>query len=165
MTFKLLAASALALLLATPRITVAQDLVSQLSGAWKQTGFVQRDLTTGQTSKPQGDSPAGMAILSRGGHFTWIFIADGRKAPARLPPTDAERIALFNTGSYGGGTYKIDGDKVTFLYKASGNQAWTGTERVLTMQVSGKVMTWNTPPFKTADGKDASATITFERLE
>ena len=53
-----------------------------------------------------------MAIFSRGGHFTWIFIADGRKSPASLPVTDAERIALYNTGSYAGGTYKINGDKV-----------------------------------------------------
>ena len=63
-----------------------------------------------------GENPTGMAVFSRGGHSTWILIADGRRSPACLPVTDAERIALYNTGFYGSGTYKIDGDKVSFLY-------------------------------------------------
>ena len=58
-----------------------------------------------------GENPTGMAIFSRGGHSNWIFIAEGHKSPARLPATDAERIALYNTGFYGSGTYKIDGHK------------------------------------------------------
>jgi hypothetical protein len=106
-----------------------------------------------------------MVMFSRGGYFTWIFIDDGRKSPEKLPPTDAERLYLYNTGGAASGTYKVNGDKVTFLYNASLNQAWTGTERVQTMQVSGKVLTWTSAPFKTSDGKEAIATITFERLE
>ena len=107
-----------------------------------------------------------MLTFSRGGHFMWIFIADGRKSPASVPPTDAERIYLHKTSAYGGGTYKVNGDKVTLLYTASGNQAWTGMERAMTVQVSDKVLTWTSgTPFKTAEGKDAVATITFERLE
>jgi Lipocalin-like domain len=166
MTFRLVGAAALALLLASPAVADAQDQASQLIGVWKQTGFVQKILATGETSKPQGENPAGMAVFSRGGHFTYIFIADGRKSPASLAAvTDAERIALFNTGSYAGGTYKINGDKVTFLYKASANQAWTGTERLHTMQVSDKVLTWTSAPFQRNDGTEVFATITFERLE
>jgi len=166
MTSRLVGAVTLALMLASPVAAVAQDLASQLVGVWKQTGFVQKNLTTGETSKPQGDNPGGMAIFSRGGHFTWIFINDGRKSPASPPAvTDAERIALYNTGSYAGGTYKINGDKVTFSYKAVFNQYWTGTERVQTMQVSNKVLTWTSAPYKTTDGKEVFATITFERLE
>jgi hypothetical protein len=96
-----------------------------------------------------------MLTLSRGGHFTWVFIADGRKSPASVPPTDAERIYLHKTSAFGGGTYKVNGDKVTLLYTASGNQAWTGIERAMTVQVSDKVLTWTSgTPFKTAESKD-----------
>jgi len=165
MTSRLVGAATLALMLASPVVAAAQDLGSQLVGVWKQTGFVQKNLATGESSKPQGENPAGMAIFSRG-YFTWIFIAEGRKSPASLPSTDAERLYLYNTGSYAGGTYKINGDKVTFLYNASANQVWTGTERVQTMQVSdNKVLTWTSAPFKTNDGKEAVATVTFARLE
>jgi hypothetical protein len=86
--------------------------------------------------------------------------------PASVPPTDAERVYLHKTSAFGGGTYKVNGDKVTLVYTASGNQPWTGMERTMTVQVSDKVLTWiSGTPFKAAEGKDAVATITFERLE
>jgi hypothetical protein len=165
MTFKLVGAAALALLLASPAIVAAQDLASQLVGVWKRTGQVNKIVATGETSKPMGENPTGTAIFTRGGYFTWIFIAEGRKPPASLPPTDAERIALYNTGGFASGSYKVDGDKVTFVYHTSSNQVWTGQERVQTMQVSSKLLNWTSAPFKTADGKDAIAMLTFERLE
>jgi hypothetical protein len=165
MTFRLVAAAALALLLVSPAVATAQDLASQVVGVWKRTGFVQKILATGETSKPEGENPSGMLVFTRGGHFVWIFIADGRKSPASLPPTDAERIYLNKTGGSGGGTYKVNGDKVNLFYTASTNQVFTGTERSQTGQVSGKVLTLTSAPFKTAEGKDAIADITYERLE
>jgi hypothetical protein len=120
---------------------MTQDLASQIVGVWKRTGMVRKILATGETSKAEGENPSGMLIFSRGGHFMWIFIADGRKSPASLPPTDAERIYLYNTSHSGGGTYTVNGDKVTLLHTASVNQAWTGTERVTTVQMSGKMLT------------------------
>ena len=106
-----------------------------------------------------------MLFFSRGGHFMWINIADGRKSPASLPPTDAERTYLHKTSAFGGGTYKVNGDKVIVLYTASTNQVFTGTERAQTGQVSGKVLTLTSAPLKTAEGKDEIAEITYERLE
>lgn len=54
---------------------------------------------------------------------------------------------------------------MTLLYGSSANQAWTGAERTQSMEVSGKPLTWTSGPIKAADGKDAVATFTFERLE
>ena len=133
MTSNLVGAAAFAVLLASPFVATAQDLASQLVGVWKRTNHIQKIMATGETDKPMGEYPTGMAIFTRGGHFTWIFIADGRRSPASLPPSDAERIALYNTGFYGSGNYKVDGDKVTLLYNTSGNQAWTGQERAPTI--------------------------------
>ena len=72
---------------------------------------------------------------------------------------------LHKTSAFGAGTYKVNGDKVTLLYTTSGNQVWVGTERATTVQVSDKVLTWTSAPFKTAEGKDAVVTLIFERLE
>jgi len=165
MTSRLVGAVTLALMLASPVVVAAQDLASQMVGVWKRTSQVNKSVATGETSKPAGENPTGTVIFTRGGYFTWIFISDGRKSPASLPPTDAERIALYNTSGFASGSYKVDGDKVTFLYHTSFNQVWTGQERVQTMQVSGKLLNWTSAPFKTADGKDVIAMFTFERLE
>ena len=40
MTYRLVAAAALALLLASPAVAAAQDVASQMVGVWKRTGFV-----------------------------------------------------------------------------------------------------------------------------
>jgi hypothetical protein len=165
MTTRFVGAAALALLLASPAVAAAQDLASKMVGVWKRTGNVQKILTTGETSKPEGENPSGMLTFSRGGHFMWIYIADGRKSPASQPPTDAERIYLYRTSSSGAGTYKVNGDKVTALYTDSSAQVFTGTERVWTVQVSGKVLTVMSAPFTTAEGKDAIGMVTYERLE
>ena len=79
--------------------------------------------------------------------------------------TDADRAALFNTLAFGTGTYKVEGDKVALRYDGSWNQAWIGTERVQTLQISGKVLTWTSAPFKMADGREAVAIFTYERDE
>ena len=164
MTFRLVAAAALALLLASPAVAAAQDVATQMVGVWKRTGIVYKILATGETIKPEGENPSGMLTFSRGGHFMWIFIADGRKSPASLPPTDAERMYLHKTSGFGGGTYKVNGDKVTLLYTASGNQAWTGTERAMTVQVSDKVLTVALPRSRRRRA-EVIGTVTFERLE
>ena len=79
--------------------------------------------------------------------------------------TDADRVALFNSLAFGTGTYKVEGDKVSLRYDGSWNQAWTGTERVQALQISGKVLTWTSAPFKVAGDKDAVAIFTYERAE
>jgi len=165
MTSRLVGAAALMLLLASSVVASAQDLSSQLVGVWKRTSTVNKVVATGETSKPAGENPTGSLIFTRGGYFTWIFIDEGRKSPEKLPPTDAERIYLYKTGGAASGTYKVNGDKVTFLYNATTNQAWTGTERVHTMQVSGKVLTWTSAPLPDQSGKNVIAILTFERLE
>lgn len=164
MTFRLVGAAVLALLLASPVVAADEDAASQIVGVWKRTGYVQKIVATAEASKPDGENPGGMVVFTRGGHFMWLYIADGRKAPSQ-PPTDEERIYLQKTGYAGGGTYKVQGNKLTTLYTASTIQVFTGTERTSTVQVSGKVLTWTSAPFKAADGKDAFATITLERLE
>jgi Lipocalin-like domain len=160
----LIAAASLAFLLSSSHLAAAQDLAAQLIGVWKGKGFAEKILATGETTKPRGESPTGTATFSRGGHFTWIIINDGRKVPAS-PATDADRVALFNSLAFGTGTYKVEGDKVALRYDGSWNQAWTGTERIQTLQISGEVLTWTSAPFKMADGKEAVAIFTYERVE
>lgn len=161
----LTAAASLAFLLASSHVAVAQDLAAQIVGVWKGKGLVQKLVASGEIlRKPMGENPTGTAIFSRGGHFTWVFVADGRKAPGN-PMTDADRIALYGTLSFGTGTYRVDGDRVSLRYDSSWNQAWTGTERVQTLQVAGKVLTWTSASFKLPDGREAVAIFTYERVE
>lgn len=154
---------ALSCALLTAEMAFAQDLASQLVGVWKRTSMVEKELATGTTSTPQ--IPDGPVIFTRGGRFAWVILAPGRKAPAASIPTDAERAALWATGSFGTGTYRVEGDKVVLRYDTSWNQLWTGTERRADMKITDNVLTWTSPPYPTLDGKQVVGIQTFERTE
>jgi len=153
------------LLFILPHAAAAQDLATQLTGVWKLTSSMVKQLDTGATAPLFGERPGGVAVFTRGGHFTWGWVGDGRKAPAGPIPSDVERVALYNTSAFGSGTYRVEGSTVSLRYDSSWNQSWTGTERKAQMQVSGKTLTWTSPPFKSLDGKDVIAISTLERVE
>jgi Lipocalin-like domain len=141
------------------------NLASQIVGVWKRTAVEKKDLASGEVTKPLGERPTGIAVFTSGGHFSWTLLADGRKAPQAATPTDAERVALYNTAYFGSGTYRIEGDKVVLRFETSHNQALIGNERRVTLAVSGKVLTWTTPTLKSADGKEFRETFMHERIE
>ena len=164
--FGLIAMVALGVVLASPYVAGAQGLATQITGVWQVTSVVVRDLQTGAVSRTYGEKPAGRVVFTRGGNFTWVFVGDARTAPAGPVPTDAERIVLYNTLSFGTGTYRVDGGTVSLRYDSSWNQSWTGTERKANMEVSDKTLTWKSPPYKSLDdGKDVMAITTLQRLE
>jgi hypothetical protein len=158
-------ATGLALLVASVGPATAQDLASQIVGVWKRVSQVQKDVNTGVTTMPLGEHPTGSAVFTRGGHFFWIQVADGRRAPESWVPTDADRVALYNTAAFGSGTYKVDGDTATLIYDSSSGQSWTGTQRRAQLQVSGKVLTWTSAPIWGADSKQYVSIVTMERVE
>ena len=144
----------------------AQDLASQIVGVWKPTSLVTKEVASGKTVHPFGERPSGLVIYSNGGHFMGIFVATDRKAPATANLTDAERIELQKTATYSSGTYKVEGDKLTTRYDTSWHQAWTGTERSGTVEISGKKLTITGAPFKSSlTGLDVVAITTAEKVE
>ena len=142
----------------------AQDLASSLVGVWKLTSVTRTEVATDKTEKPYGEMPTGYYIYTRGGHFLWNIVADNRKAPGSAP-TDAERIELFKSLSFGSGTYKVEGNKVLYRYDSSWHQVWTGTERAGAPEITGTKMTLKSAPFKNPTGVDVFVVNTYQRVE
>lgn len=97
----------------------------------------------------------------------WTNVHADRKAPERPTVTDADRVALYRTMSFGTGTYKLEGDKAAFTYDTSSNQTWTSTTRVTSLpEISGKTMKVKTAVFKNpVTNVDVFTVTTYERLE
>ena len=159
--------AALALFLTMGYAAIAQDPASQIVGVWKATEIIRKEVESGKIDKPYGEKPTGYAIYTRGGVFSWTFVAENRKKPAGAALTDAERIELFNTMSFGTGTYKVEGGKIVHRYDSSFHHAWAGVERVTPIPViTGTKMVNTSAPFKhPMSGVDAVAVQTFERVE
>jgi lipocalin-like protein len=165
MTRTFVSAIAFTCLLILPHSAAAQDTTSVV-GVWKLTSLVTKEVATGKTVHPLGESPIGYTIYTRGGHFISATTAANRKAPAGASPTDAERIELHKTAVFTSGTYRQEGNKVIIRYDQSWHQAWTGTERVGTFEIAGKTLTSAGTPFKSSlTGLDVVAISTLERVE
>jgi Lipocalin-like domain len=162
----LMSAVALAFVLTLPRPAPAQDLASQLVGAWNLNSQVRKELATGATQNSFGEKPTDHLIFTRGGLVTFIIVGTDRKAPASPHLTDAERIELFKTSSFGSGTYNVEGNKTVTRYATSWHQLWTGKDISAQAEIKGKTLTLTTEPFKAAvDGKEVVVTTTWERVE
>ena len=160
------AAVALAFLLMLPRPAPAQDLASQLVGVWNLNSQLRKEVASGATLATFGEKPRGYIIFTRGGVLTFVIVGTDRKAPASPNLTDAERIELFKTMSFGSGTYKVEGNKVVTRYDTSWHQLWTGRDLSSQVEIQGKTLTIATEPFKAAvDGKEVIVTTIWERVE
>jgi hypothetical protein len=166
MTRTFVSAVAFACLLMLSQSAAAQDPASSVVGVWKLSNVVTKEVATGKTVHPIGEGPIGYQIYTRGGHFMSVYTAANRKAAAGPSPTDAERIELFKTMTFSSGTYGREGNKVIIHHDQSWHQAWTGTERVGTFEITGKTLTSAGTPFKSSlTGLDVVAISTLERVE
>jgi len=127
---------------------------------------MRKEVATGATLKTYGEKPTGYLIYTRGGLLTFIIVGTDRKAPASPNLTDAERIELFKTMSFGSGTYKVEGNKAVTRYDTSWHQLWTGRDISAQTEINGKTLTLTTAPFKAAaDGKEVVVVTTWDRVE
>ena len=95
-----------------------------------------------------------------------ILIKEGRKAPATLVPTDAERVDLYGGFIAYAGTYSIEGDKVSHHIDASWNQAWTDTTQVRQFRIDGETLRIKTQPARNAlTGKQSSSELIWSKVE
>ena len=161
------AVAALSLLLTMGYAATAQEQASQIIGVWKATEIIRKEVESGKIEKPYGDKLTAYFIYTRGGVFSWTFVAENRKKPAGAALTDPERIELFNTMSFGTGTYKVEGGKIFYRYDSSWHHAWAGMERVTPFPViTGTKMVNTSAPFKSgASGMEQVIIQTFERVE
>jgi hypothetical protein len=152
---------------AAAALVVAQQRCSgpQL-GTWKLQSFVSQELAAGQKSEPLGAYPIGYLSYGSDCRMQVIITKNGRKAPANLVPTGAERIELYSGLEAYAGTYSIDGDIVSHHIDASWNQAWTGTTQSRHFKIDGKTLRIENVPAKSVfDGREGTAVLVWTKIE
>jgi hypothetical protein len=162
----LFAASILVPLLAGAQPATAQELALQIVGVWKTTGLVTKEVVSGKTVHPLGERLSGYFIFAKGGHFAFINVGADRKAPATANPTDAERVDLHKTATFGSGIYRVEGNKIVARFDTSWHHAWTDTERQIAVEITANTLTTTSAPFKSSlTGVSVVSIGTYERAE
>ena len=117
------------------------------------TSWVTRDVATGERQDALGQNPRGSVVYTPE-RVTFLVLKNNRLRPGRFPPSDEEKIALFDTMFAYSGSYTVESDRVIHHVDMSWNEAWSGTEQVRCCPARN--------PF---DGREVVHEVTYEREE
>src|SRR5262249_3971166 len=153
----------LVVLLAIP--LAASGAESDLYGTWKLVSLTSKLIDTGQVDQPRGKAPRGYISFTQDGRMISITLNEKRPKPESVAKmTDPQRIELFNTMNAYAGTYKLEGNKLTYHFDLTHNEV---LERASVREIKlegSKLTIVNEPAPGTADGKMRQTTTVWEKV-
>jgi Lipocalin-like domain len=145
----------------TPAKPLSRDLIL---GSWRMTSWVTKDVATGERQDALGQNPHGTVVYTPE-RVTFLVLKNNRKRPERLPPSDEEKIALFDTMFAYSGSYTVESDRVVHHVDMSWNEAWSGTEQVRFCTIEGDFLIFTSTPAKNPlDGREVVHEVIYERV-
>ena len=152
------------LLLSIPFAALAAE--SDLYGTWKLVSLNQKVIDTGEMRQPRGKAPNGYLSFTPDGRVTGVIASEKRPKPESVAKmTDQQRIELFNTVNAYAGTYKLDGNKLTYRYDLTHNEV---PERAAAreIKIEGRKLTMvNEPAPSAMDGKMSQTSTVWEKVQ
>jgi hypothetical protein len=130
------------------------------------TSWTYEALDTGHVQDALGADPRGYIVYSPDGRVMVLVLNKERRAPVTLPPTDEEKIALFDTMFAYSGTYTVEDDRVIHHIDMSWNHSWEGTNQIRFITIEGNRLTYRSAPAANPlTGEECVHTVLFERVE
>ena len=152
------------LLLSIPFAALAAE--SDLYGTWKLLSLSRKVIDTGEMRQPRGKAPNGYVSFTPDGRVTGVIASEKRPKPESVAKmTDQQRIELFNTVNAYAGTYKLDGNKLTYRYDLTHNEV---PERAAAreIKIEGRKLTMvNEPAPSAMDGKMSQTSTVWEKVQ
>lgn len=138
---------------------------SALIGTWKQLSGTMVEEGSQVSKSNLSAAPNGFVNFSEDGRLILLSTDSARKKPAGEVPTAAEAEALYRSMIAYAGTYKVEGNKVTYDLEATWNESWTGTKQVRYWEISGDRLTVTTPEIvNPLTGKRSVFRLTFVKV-
>ena len=143
-----------------PAKPLSRDLIL---GSWRMTSWVTTDVATGERKDALSQNPRGTVVYTPE-RVVFLILKNNRARPEQLPPSDEEKIALFDTMFAYSGSYTVESDRVVHHVDLSWNEAWTGTDQVRFCKVDEHTLTYTSSPGRNPfDGREVIHEVTWER--
>ena len=148
----------------SPDTMTGEGISATIVGTWRMLSWRRVLVGTGEETDPLGPSPFGYINYSPDGRLMVFVLKSGRPRPTSTPPTDEEKLALFDTLLAYVGTYTVEQDRVIHKIDGSWNELWTGTTQVRLLSLEGGKLIYRTPETTDPmDGKPCTYRVEFER--
>jgi len=143
----------------------ARNDASALIGTWKQLSGTMVEEGSQVSKSNLSAAPNGFVNFSEDGRMILLSTDSARKKPAGEVPTAAEAEALYRSMIAYAGTYKVEGNKVTYDLEATWNESWTGTKQVRFWEINDDRLTVTTPEIvNPLTGKRSVFKLTFVKV-
>ena len=109
----------------SPDTMTGEGISATIVGTWRMLSWRRVLVGTGEETDPLGPSPFGYINYSPDGRLMVFVLKSGRPRPTSTPPTDEEKLALFDTLLAYVGTYTVEQDRVIHKIDGSWNELWT----------------------------------------
>lgn len=140
------------------------SLRTRILGTWRMEAWKRQTLDTGDLTDALGPNPFGYINYSPDGRVMVFVLRSGRARPTSSPPSDEEKIALFDSMFAYVGSYVVESDRVIHTVDGSWNELWTGTQQVRFLAFRGNRLVYTTPEtVDPIDGKLCTYEVTFSR--
>src|SRR5438045_9376177 len=140
----------------------AQDIKSGLVGLWKLTDHGNKNPSTGAIEHPRGEHPGGYQLFSKDGHHMFVMFDQNRKKPSG-PPSNVDKVALFDSMVSYAGTYKVEVNKILIRMEHDASQH-IQIDRTYVVELAGTNTTLTADPFKYAVGLRITSIRSIDRL-
>src|SRR5574337_1012952 len=106
-------------------------LHEKIVGTWRRFSWKRLSIPGGEEADALGPDPFCYINYAPYGRGMFFVLQAGRPRPTANPPTDAEKLALYDSLFAYVGTYTVEADRVIHAIDGSWNELWTGLEWVL----------------------------------
>jgi hypothetical protein len=142
----------------------APELRERIIGTWRMLAWKRRLVESGEESDALGPNPFGYINYAPDGRLMVFVLRSGRPRPSANPPTEKDKVALFDTMFAYVGTYVVEKDRVIHALDGSWNELWTGTCQTRLLSFENGNLIYTTPEtVDPMDGKLCTYKVTFER--
>lgn len=139
-------------------------LRGRILGTWRMLFWTRTVVESGQLTDALGPNPFGYINYAPDGRVMVFVLRSGRQRPVSNPPTNEEKVALFDSMFAYVGTYEVLADSVIHTLDGSWNELWTGTRQTRLLSFEGSQLVYRTPEtIDPMDGQLCTYTVKFER--
>ena len=136
-----------------------------LVGTWRMLSWKKKTVSSGETVDAHGPNPVGYLSYGADGRVQAIVVRRDRPAPETLPPTDTEKLRLFDSMLAYAGTYTLDDEKVIHHVDVSWNQAFTKTDLIRFYKLASGILTITAAPaIDPYSGKEVIHQMEFRKV-
>ncbi|MGF6173679.1 lipocalin-like domain-containing protein [Ensifer sp. 4252] len=138
---------------------------ADLLGTWKMLSWTRKAVASGEITDAMGPDPIGYLSYQPVGRMTAVVVKRHRPASNGAPPTDEEKVALFDSMLAYAGSYTLEDGKVIHHVDASWNPAWGISDLIRPFMLDGdRLVIHSAPGIDPTTGEEVTYHLEFRKV-